>query len=76
MSEYMKAGKFKTECLKVMDRVKKTRRKVIITKHNVPVAQLVPIEEKEQSLFGKLKGTVHFKGDIISPINEEWDADR
>ena len=29
MTERMKAGKFKAECLKVMDRVKKTRKKII-----------------------------------------------
>ncbi len=75
MDEEMKAGKFKAECLRVMDQVKKTRRKVTITKRNVPVAKLVPIDEKEEKGFGKLKGTIHFKGDIIKPINEEWDAD-
>lgn len=74
MDEEMKAGKFKAECLKVMDRVKKTRRKITITKRNVPVAKLVPVDEKEEKGFGKLKGTIHFKGDIISPIDEEWDA--
>lgn len=74
MTEYMKAGQFKAECLKVMDRVKRTRRKIVITKRNIPVAQIVPLEEKEISGFGRLKGTVHIKGDIIEPINEGWDA--
>lgn len=74
MTEYMKAGHFKAKCLKVMDRVKRTRRKIIITKHNVPVAQLVPIEETKVSVFGKLKGTVHIKGDLMAPIDEVWDA--
>jgi len=71
----MKAGKFKAECLKVMERVRRTRRRVVITKRNVPVAQMVPIEKKGEELYGKMKGTVHFKGDIIKPIGEEWDAD-
>ena len=75
MTEHMKAGKFKAQCLKVMDRVKKTRKKVVITKHNKPVAQLVPIEEKEATLFGAMKGTIHILGDIIAPIGESWDAD-
>ena len=57
-----------------MDRVKKTRRKIVITKRNKPVAQLVPIEEKEISLFGAMKGTVHILGDIIAPIGEVMDA--
>lgn len=76
MTEYMKAGRFKAECLKVMERVRRTRRKITITKRNVPVAQLVPINEKPVHAFGKLKGTVHFKGDVISPIEETWNANR
>ncbi len=73
MEEHMMAGQFKAECLKVMDRVKRTRRPIVITKRNVPVAKLVPVEEPSPA-FGKLKGTVHFKGEIISPIEEAWDA--
>lgn len=70
----MPAGKFKAECLKVMDRVSRTRRKIVITKRNVPIAQIGPIDEKEEEIFGKLKGTVHYHGDIINPIDEVWDA--
>lgn len=70
----MKAGKFKTECLRVMERVRKTKKKIIITKRNVPIAKLVPIEEGEEYFFGKLKGTLHFKENIINPIDEVWDA--
>lgn len=74
MDEKMKAGKFKAECLKVMERVRRTRKKIIITKRNIPIAKLVPIEEGEEHFFGKLKGTVRFKGDVINPIDETWDA--
>ena len=71
----MKAGEFKAQCLKVMDRVKQTRKSVIITKRNVPVAKLVPLdEEKDLSIVGLLEGTVQFEGDIIKPIEEHWDA--
>lgn len=76
MSEYIQAGKFKAKCLKLMDKVHRTKRKIIITKRNKPIAQLVPIEEKSEELFGKLKGTVRIVGDIISPIDEAWDATR
>ncbi|HEV3269406.1 MAG TPA: type II toxin-antitoxin system prevent-host-death family antitoxin [Candidatus Rhabdochlamydia sp.] len=76
MDETMQAGKFKAECLKVMERVKKTRRKIIITKRNIPIAKLVPIDAEDEKIFGRLKGTVHFKqDDIIEPIEESWDAD-
>ena len=75
MDEIMKAGKFKSECLKVMDRVKKSRRSIILTKRNIPVAKLVPIDDFEEEVFGCMKGTVHVLGDIIGPIDEVWNAD-
>ncbi|KKN19751.1 hypothetical protein LCGC14_0942610 [marine sediment metagenome] len=75
MTEKMPAGKFKAECLQVMEKVRKTRRRITITKRNVPIAQLGPIDEKEEKSFGKLKGSVHFLDNIIDPIDEVWNAD-
>jgi len=74
MSQYMKAGQFKAHCLKVIDKVKRTRRRIIITKRNLPVAQMVPVDEEETAIFGKMKGTIHFLGDILEPIGVEWDV--
>lgn len=74
MDEIMKAGKFKAECLQVMDKVRKSRRSIILTKRNVPVAKLVPIDDSEEKIFGSMKGTVHFIGDIMKPIDEDWNA--
>jgi len=71
MTEFMKAEKFKTQCLKVIDQVRKTKRCIVITKRNIPIAQLVPIEEKETNLFGKMKGTARVLGDIIKPTGEK-----
>lgn len=74
MPDYIQAGKFKARCLKVMDEVRKTRRRVIITKRNVPVVEISPIAAESMPLWGCLKGSIHIKGDIIHPIDEEWDA--
>ena len=69
------AGQFKSKCLQLMDRVQQTR-EVIITKHGKPVAKLVPIsEEKTDTIVGYLPGSVQVVGDIVSPIDEEWEAD-
>jgi prevent-host-death family protein len=73
MEEKMKAGKFKAECLQVMERVRRTRRKIIITKRDVPVAELAPIEN-DRHVFGIMKGSLSFKGDVIAPIDEAWNA--
>lgn len=70
----IKASEFKAKCLKIMDDVAETGEPVIITKNGVPVAQLMPVRRKPKSLFGALEGSVTILGDIISPIDVEWDA--
>lgn len=39
----MGAARFKAECLQVMEKVRRTRREVVITKRGVPVAKIVPV---------------------------------
>ncbi len=71
------AGKFKAECLKLMDRVNEEGLEMVITKRGKPVAKLVPAGGKSapKSAFGILKGTAQVKGDIIAPTGETWEAD-
>ncbi len=71
----IKAGEFKAKCLELMDRVAESREEIIITKRGKPVAKLVPIDNKPvRDAFGWMKGTIIFEGDVISPIDVEWDA--
>lgn len=74
MKRVIQAGKFKAECLTIMNEVRATKRSVTITKHNQPIAKLVPIEEEKITLFGKMKGTIRVTGDLTQPIGEDWDA--
>jgi prevent-host-death family protein len=69
------AGDFKARCLKLLDGVAETREPLIITKHGKPVAKLVPMPP-EIDLFGALAGSVRQEVDIVSPLNEEWEACR
>ncbi len=69
------AGLFKAKCLSLMDQVQLRREEIIITKRGKPVAKLVPVDEKPSPVFGRMKGTVVFMGDIVSPTGEKWDAD-
>lgn len=70
------AGEFKAKCLHLLDEVSQDHIPLIITKHGKPVAKLVPIEdEKPQSLFGYLSGSAKIVGDIVSSIDEQWEAD-
>ena len=69
------AGEFKAKCLQLMRQVEQTHRSIIITKRGVPVAKLTPFEVETPKLFGALQGSVTINGDIVSPIDEKWDAD-
>ena len=72
----MKAAEFKAKCLQVMDEVARTGEPIIVTKRGKPVAQLAPVARKPKMLRGFLKGIIKSHGDIISPIDVKWDADR
>jgi prevent-host-death family protein len=71
----IKASEFKAKCLNIMDEVAATGEPVVITKHGVPVAKLVPARSKPKAIFGSMKGSVTYIGDIISPIDVAWEAD-
>jgi prevent-host-death family protein len=71
-------SEFKAKCLAVLERVRKTKTPVLITRHGVPVAEIIPPSSvKERSAWiGSMKDSVEILGDIISPANEEseWEA--
>lgn len=67
------AGEFKAKCLKLMDEVAENRKTFVITKHGKPVAQLTPLPS-EKNIVGAMRGSVLWEGDIISPIDVEWEA--
>lgn len=71
----MPAGKFKAQCLALMDEVSKGKGEIVITKRGKPVAKLVPYEATHKDIFGYAKGTVTIHGDIVGPIGEIWEAD-
>jgi prevent-host-death family protein len=70
------AGKFKAQCLKVMEQVRTTREPVLITKRGQPLAKLVPAEKASDDFIGSLEGIVTIVGDIESPVVplEDWDV--
>ncbi len=70
----IKASEFKAKCLKLMDEVAETGEEIVITKNGRPVSRLAPYREKPKTLFGIDRGKVKILGDIIAPIDVEWDA--
>lgn len=71
--ETIPAGRFKAQCLALLDRVARTGDEVIITKRGKPVAKVVPIRPADQP---SLVGSVKTLDDIVGPILETWDLER
>jgi prevent-host-death family protein len=71
----LSATVFKARCLKVMEEVAETGEPVVVTKHGKPVVRVVAEPASEpKPLCGRLKGSVTYEGDLISPIDVRWEA--
>jgi prevent-host-death family protein len=74
MSRVIKASEFKAKCLALIDQVANTGDPIVITKNGKPLVALVAHRTPKRSPLGVWKGKVTIKGDIISPIDVEWEA--
>jgi prevent-host-death family protein len=74
MAATIPAGEFKAKCLKLLDKVAEDRQPLVVTKHGKPVAKVIPMPLKPGNIVGSMKGSVTILGDIISPLDVEWDA--
>jgi prevent-host-death family protein len=75
--EEISISEFKAKCLAILERVRKTRKPVRITRFGKPVAEVVaPSPEKRRSdWMGAMAGTTEILGDIISPVIDENDLE-
>jgi prevent-host-death family protein len=73
--EQIAISKFKATCLAVLERVRKTKKPVLITRFGNPVAEVTPpsVPSRRESWIGALAGTGRIEGDIVSPATEEED---
>jgi prevent-host-death family protein len=62
----MAAGKFKAQCLALLDEVETKRECVTVTKNGRPVAKMVPLELDEDPLKAFFIGG-EIQGDIMAP---------
>ncbi len=72
----IKASEFKAKCLRLMDEVAETGQPLVITKNGKPVAQLGPVIIRASTLAGAHAGQTRILGDIIAPIDVDWEAER
>ena len=72
---------FKTHCLGLIDDVAKGKtRRVVLLKHNRPVAAIVPLPENADECFdlwGAMRGTATVAPgvDLTDPAGETWDSE-
>ena len=73
--EEIAVSKFKATCLAVIERVRKTRTPIRVTKFGEPIAEVVPptAEQKKAHWLGSMAGTGRVVGDIVFPATEEKD---
>jgi len=70
------ATEFKAKCLQLMDRVNATGERIQVTKRGKVVAELCPPpnEVKSFAKAGSAKDWLKITGDIMEPIDIEWEA--
>ena len=69
------ASEFKARCLKLMDDLADSGGEIIITKNGRPVSRLLPYRGRLEAPFGRDQGKIQILGDIIEPIDVEWEAE-
>ena len=74
MTKSIKASEFKAKCLALIDEVAMSGAPLTITKNGKPLVDMVPHRSKGRSPFGIWQDSVKITGDIISPIDIEWEA--
>ncbi len=61
-----------------LQRVSEGGQSLIVTRYGKPIARLSPAgsEARERRIFGAMAGSVTRSGDLVSPTDEAWDAER
>jgi prevent-host-death family protein len=76
--EVITISKFKSTCLSLLEKVKRTGQPILVTKRGEPIALITPPPEPEKpaSWLGAFQGTGRILGDIVRPASDvkEWEA--
>jgi len=76
--EEIAISKFKATCLAVLERVRKTKKPVLVTRFGEPVAEVgpPPAPPRPEHWLGVMEGTAEIRGDIVEPAThaDDWEA--
>jgi antitoxin (DNA-binding transcriptional repressor) of toxin-antitoxin stability system len=66
---------FQDKCSILINQLNESQEEIIITQLGSPIAKLIPLKvEQSPKVFGCMKESIRFIGDIVSPINEPWES--
>ncbi len=76
--ETMAISKFKAKCLSVVERVRRNRKPILITRFGKPMAEVIPprAPRARGNWMGQMRGTLRITGDIIGPASKlsDWEV--
>ncbi len=76
--EEIAISEFKAKCLAILERVRKTKSPIRVTRFGQPIAEVVPPSPIDETTdwLGSMADSVEIVGDIIAPVIEEtdWEA--
>ena len=76
MERRINAAAFKARCLALIDEVAESGEPITVTKRGKAKVQIIAVREKPKTLIGATKGTFTILGDIVGPIDDDYDEDR
>jgi len=75
--EEVAISEFKAKCLALLERVRKTKKPIRVTRFGKPVADVIPASPAAGAgdWLGSMVDTFEIVGDIVSPVIDESDLE-
>jgi prevent-host-death family protein len=67
-------SELKARVSEVLEGVQHDRIPVVVTKRGRVIARIIAADDGEASLYGSLRGSVTVHGDLLAPVEVEWEA--
>jgi prevent-host-death family protein len=82
MSKTVAAAEFQAHSLELLEEVAAKQEELVVVENGKPLVKVVPIAPQEQEhpprrpprTLEELRGSVETLGDIVEPLDVEWDA--
>ncbi len=76
MKNEIAISEFKAHCLEIVSSIEVSKKTIVITRRNKPVAKLIPFKKPtKKTLFGSMRHRASIKSDLLKPLDVKWDAE-